>query len=102
MSNPISGEVLADIGTRLALIEKSLWSADAEMWLIKLQRGTRFTSENLIEAIGLPGEGTTNSNNAVGAKIREWSNDQAISRIGFQRATRLTSHARAIALWEKL
>ena len=98
----MNGEDLANFGTRIALIEKSLWSSDAELWFIKLDRGTRFTSEDLIEAIGLPGEGTINSNNAVGAKMREWSHDGSISRVGFQRATRLTSHARAIALWEKL
>ena len=100
--NPISGESLANIGSRIALIEKSLWSVDAEMWFIKLKRGTRFTSEDLIEAIGLPEENTLNSNNAIGAKVREWSHDGEISQVGFQRATRLTSHARAIALWEKL
>jgi hypothetical protein len=98
----IAGEVLANEGSRLALITKSLWSFDADVWLSDLPNGERFTSEDLIDGIGLPDSSNPNSNNAVGAKIRTWSHNRMVERVGFEKTRRVSSHARMIALWEKL
>jgi hypothetical protein len=96
-----TGEKLAINGGMAALLAKVDWSKKADEWFDSLETGTRFTSENLIEAIGLPDSRYPNSNNAVGAKIRTWSHRRAIDRVGFMKADRTVSHARTIFLWEK-
>ena len=97
----ITGEELANKGSRLALISKSIWSFDADLWLNDLPVGERFTSDDLINAIGLPDKASPNSNNAVGAKIRNWSHSKKVDRVGLGKALRVSSHGRMIALWEK-
>ncbi len=97
----IAGETLANEGSRLALITKSLWSFDADVWFGNLASGERFTSEDLIDAIGLPDKSNPNSNNAVGAKIRTWSYGGTVERVGFEKTRRVSSHARMVTIWEK-
>ena len=97
----IAGETLASEGSRLALITKSLWSFDADVWFGNLASGERFTSEDLIDAIGLPDKSNPNSNNAVGAKIRTWSYGGTVERVGFEKTRRVSSHARMVTIWEK-
>ena len=94
-------EQLTNNGALAALLAKSTWSERADVWLEDLLPGDTFTSEDLIKAIGLPDETTPNANNAVGAKIRAWSYRKNIAHRGYSRTTRLISHARVIALWEK-
>ena len=95
------GELLANKGSREALITKAVWSLKADEWFGMLEAGTRFTSEDLTDAVGFPDSFYPNSNNAIGAKIRAWSFNQQAERIGFMKSTRTVSHARMIAWWEK-
>ena len=96
------GEILADNGSRAALITKAVWATQADIWFDSLEEGYRFTAEDLTDAIGFPDTFYPNSNNAVGAKIRSWSQKHTVTRIGFQKTSRSVSHARMIALWEQL
>lgn len=96
------GEALANKGSREALITKAVWSLSADEWFAKLERGTRFSADDLTDAIGFPDAFYPNSNNAVGAKIRHWSHNGEVQRVGFIKSTRTLSHARMIAWWEKI
>jgi len=96
----MNGDTLANNGTKAALFAKVEWSAKANQWFEFLSIGERFSSEDLIYSIGLPATGV-NSNNAVGAKIRQWSHAKQIERVGFVKASRIESHARMIFIWEK-
>jgi hypothetical protein len=96
------GEALANKGSREALITKAVWSLKADEWFQNLAVGTRFSADDLTDAIGFPDAFYPNSNNAIGAKIRHWSNQLAVARIGFIKSTRTLSHARMIAWWEKI
>jgi hypothetical protein len=96
------GQSLADVGAKSALLAKAVWSCKADIWLNSLESGFRITSEDLTNAIGFPDDKCPNANNAVGAKIRFWAHNKSITRIGFMKSTRSASHARMIALWEKL
>ncbi len=98
----ITSDKLANEGTRLALIAKSIWGFDADLWLNDLPIGERFTSEDLINAIGLPDKSNPNSNNAVGAKVRNWAHQGKVERVGFGKTQRASSHSRMIVLWEKI
>ena len=96
----MNGDTLANNGSKAALFAKVEWSATANDWFESLSIGERFSSEDLIYSIGLPATGV-NSNNAGGAKIRQWSYNKKIERVGFVKASRTESHARMIFIWEK-
>ena len=95
------GDTLANNGSKAALFAKVAWSTQADQWFDDLEVGYRFSSEDLVNAIGLPDVRYTNSNNAVGAKIRTWSHQRKIERVGFVKSQRSESHSRMIFLWEK-
>jgi len=95
------GEELANIGTATALVNKDYWSDKADAWLAGLPFDTLFTSEDLVNTIGLPTHAGLNANNAIGAKMRTWSHQKMITRVGFEKATRSVSHGRFIAVWTK-
>lgn len=86
-------------GMQLALDAKPDWSALADEWFNSLPLGTDFTSEDLIQAVGLPDDSQLNSNNAVGAKIRSWVG--RTQEVGYRKTVRITSHSRRIVLWRK-
>ncbi len=96
-----TGEILANNGSLAALLAKSTWSEQADVWFESLLPGDTFTSEDLTNAIGFPDKSNPNSNNAVGAKIRAWSYGRQADRRGYMRTIRSISHARMIVLWEK-
>ena len=92
-------DFLRDTGMALALEAKPDWSARADKWFDNLPVGTQFTSEDLIEAIGLPDLVGTNANNAVGAKMRFFKT--RAKEVGFRKTIRITSHSRRIIVWRK-
>jgi len=94
------GQVLADTGGKAALIAKALWAVKSDIWFGAIETGFRFTAEDLINAIGTPS--TAKDNNAVGAKIRSWSQSKKIVCVGYKKSERSISHARVITIWEKL
>lgn len=79
----------------------SEWAERARVWVWNLSLDVRFTSEDIVEAIGLPrGDVGSNQNNAVGGTMN------AIARAGLARSTgeyvkskRPSSHSAVIALW---
>lgn len=99
MSQMTYADFLRDIGMELALESKPDWSARADEWFDNLVEGTEYTSEDLVNAIGLPDNSALNSNNAVGAKIRSLASRS--DEVGFRKTVRTTSHSRRIVVWRK-
>jgi len=57
-----------------------------------------FTSEDIIEEIGTPSEGS-NRNNAIGALMSAAAQSGIIKKSGFATAKRQSSHGRIIHVW---
>ena len=95
------GERLANEGAQLSLIFQREWTRKAEDWFATLIPGDTFTSEDMIDAVGYPDQRSANSNNAIGAKVRTWSQQGLVTKRGYAKTTRSQSHSRIIVLWEK-
>ena len=95
------GERLANEGAQLSLIFQREWTRKAEDWFATLIPGDTFTSEDMIAAVGYPDQRSANSNNAIGAKVRTWSQQGLVTKHGYAKTTRSQSHSRIIVLWEK-
>lgn len=72
------------------------WWAEAARWLGTQPIGLRFTADDLTEAVGLP----HGSANQVGACIRTWAVQDRITPVGYQEATRQSSHGRVLRIWQ--
>lgn len=79
------------------------WRYLADRWVKALPPGTRFTSEDLTDAVGLPeGKVGTNRNNAVGAVMAAYSRAALIRDSGaWVKSQRATNHAAKITIWER-
>ena len=101
MSQLTFADFLRDVGMELALEAKPTWSAKADEWFASLAPGTEFTSEDLVNNVGLPAsaEPTVNQNNAVGAKIRSLAFQS--TEVGSRKTVRITSHSRRVVIWRK-
>jgi hypothetical protein len=97
----VTGEVLRDKGTAVALEAVPLWRDQAAAWIAGLPWGVEFTSEDLTAAIGLPRSVGKDRNNAVGASVRAAAQRGLIHRVGYRNATRKESHAAALAVWRR-
>lgn len=96
------GQRLAQMGTEQALYATAAlpWVQRAERWLTL--RVDPFTSDHLVEDIGLPtGKPGQNANNCVGALIRAWAGRGRIERAGFVAARRVESHGRLVSMWRR-
>lgn len=95
------GDFLRDTGMQLALDAKPDWSALADEWFASLPEGTEFTSEDLVNNVGLPttAESGVNRNNAVGAKIRSLASQS--TEVGSRKTVRISSHSRRVVVWRK-
>ena len=95
------GDFLRDTGMQLALDAKPDWSALADEWFASLPEGTEFTSEDLVNNVGLPTteESGVNRNNAVGAKIRSLASQS--TEVGSRKTVRISSHSRRVVIWRK-
>jgi hypothetical protein len=88
-------------------------AADVQAWresfvaaVVKLLRynpGAQFTSEDVLERVGLPRpDATSNANNAVGAMMSGLARRGMIRKTSKrQPSTRASSHGREIAVWCK-
>lgn len=73
------------------------WIKLAVAKIIELARtGRPFTSEDVTDAIGLPG----GSNKAVGAAFNQVAKTKQIIKVGDRPAARPTSHRRSLAVWQ--
>ena len=96
------GQRRAQQGTEQALYATAAlpWVQRAERWLAV--RVDPFTSEHLVEAIGLPdGQVGMNKNNAVGALVRAWAQRKCIDRVGYSPARRVESHGALLSVWRR-
>jgi hypothetical protein len=92
-----------DEGKAAALAAKSEWHAHAVAWVKALRGGTTLTSEDLIQAIGLPsGEIGQHKNNAVGAAMGAISKTGLIEHLGYVKSKRKASHGAVLSLWRRV
>lgn len=97
------GDRARDAGMAQALepAHSRSWADDAFDWLYEQPYGRRFTSEDLVGAIGLPsGMPGTNINNAVGAVISGFARRGLIAFTGERvRSRRVSSHSAEVKVW---
>jgi threonine dehydrogenase-like Zn-dependent dehydrogenase len=62
--------------------------------------GRRFTADDVIDVVGLPGESEQNANNAVGALFSAASRAGVIHRVGVAHTSRHLGNGRALAVWQ--
>jgi len=89
----------------LALSKASVsdWQTQAHSWLYALPGKRRFTSEDLVDAVGLPtGAEASGKNNAVGAVMNAAAKKGVIRNThDYVKTKRPASHGRIIAVWER-
>lgn len=98
------GLTAKDEGMALALTRDGIdvWKEEFVAWVAAQPWGTRLTSEDVIDAIGLPsGEVGTNANNAVGAMMNGCAKRGLIVKAGRVLARRTGSHGAELTLWVK-
>lgn len=96
------GDIAKSVGQQEALARVDDWTGEAWRCLVLLVgEGRPFTSEDLIERIGLPsGEVGTNRNNAVGAIMTSAAKQRLIRKTGQRvKARRAVSHAAELTEW---
>lgn len=89
-------------GMALALTRDGIdqWKEEFVAWVAALPWGTRLTSEDVIDAIGLPsGEVGTNANNAVGAMMNGLAKRGLIVKAGRALSRRSSSHGAELTMW---
>ena len=86
----------------LAAAAAAAWRADAQIVLRNLAlAGEPFTSETIIEQIGLPsGQVGQHRNNAMGGLLSGAARRGQIRAVGWTYARRATSHAEKLTLWK--
>jgi hypothetical protein len=97
-----TGETLKREGMARALTAAEQWRARAWLAMDELaQDGEPFTSEDLVDLVGLPSrvEGA-NTNNAVGAIFAAAARRRLIERVGIRNAQRPALHAAALTVWK--
>lgn len=101
--NRIQGYVAKEEGIAKALQPDAIqqWKQDFTNCVTAMaDAGLRFTSEDVIEKIGLPHEAKTNANNSVGAMMNALAKKGVIRKTTERRLSqRPTSHARELAVW---
>lgn len=91
-----------DSGMARAVNAKPTWVNEAGQWIGSLERGCRFTADDLIEAKGTPTEVGINKNNAVGAYLNGVARRGLTRAVGRVASRRRTNHGRFITVWERL
>jgi len=95
------GERLKADGMAIAVAAVPTWAAQAR-WAIDIlaATGADFTSEDLVDLVGLPrGRPGTNRNNAVGAAFSGAARRGVIHEVGRRNASRPALHARRLTVW---
>jgi hypothetical protein len=88
-------------GMQLALDAQPDWADQALIAILQLaKRGTEFTSEDVLEIIGLPsGAVGQHKNNASGAIMNKAARAGWIRKVGYGKAKRKESHGAVLAIW---
>jgi hypothetical protein len=92
---------LKEYGMQLALDAQPVWADDAYETIKRLADcKIAFTSEDVIEIVGLPSGGVgMNKNNATGAIMNKAARAGIIRKVGYTQATRKESHGSVHAVW---
>lgn len=91
-----------DAGQAQAMDARATWSQRAMAWITDQPGGSRFTSEDLTAALGLPsGDVGQHRNNATGAVMRAAARAGLIVRVGYVESVRKRSHAAVLSRWER-
>jgi hypothetical protein len=95
------GDQLKADGMAQAIRAVPTWAEQARVALTILARlGQDFTSEDLVDMVGLPrGKPETNRNNAVGAVFSGAARQGWIHEVGRRNARRPALHARRLTVW---
>lgn len=75
--------------------ENDAWRQAAQTFILRLNENEMFTSDDLVEAVGLPP-----SVNGVGAFLHSMAQKGWIVKRGFKPATRASRHGAIVAIWE--
>ena len=85
-------------GQQLVWDADPFWRTNAVGWIYhKLKPDTRFTTDDVIAAVGLP-----TRRNAVGALMTYLAKKGLIERVGTRRSRREKSRLRLISVWRRL
>lgn len=99
------GTAQRDKGVNTALFAPGMdvWTLRAEKAVQHLlSQGRTFTSDDVIEAVGLPRlESAPNRNNAVGALFQSLAKRGVIKKVGYAKTRRAIGHARVVTVWGK-
>lgn len=100
MNDLIEGMALKDHGQAAAAEAALPWFDKGVRWIASKPPYTSFTSDDLVEALGLPTEDVgTNKNNAVGALFSYAVKQDLINRRGYRPSTRKSNHAAVVSVW---
>jgi len=89
------GERRRDAGTERVLDASDEWRGEAYAWAESQPRGTRLTSTDVIEAVGMAPK-----SNAVGAVMRALGTTGILASTGeYVKSPRPKSHAAIVAVW---
>lgn len=89
-------------GMAIAAGNLATWRQLAEQWVLALPRGGTFTADDLTAAVERPTEVDGNwTNNGIGGLLNGMAKRGHIRRRGYDRACRVTSHGRVLAVWER-
>lgn len=97
-----TGAERRDAGATLAANAALPWSEAASRWIVGQAPGALVTAEDVTAAVGLPNAAASNRNNAVGAALLTAARAGVLVKVGYQQATRKESHARVIAVWQRV
>ena len=101
--NRVTGLVAKDLG-----VGQALAASDVQEWKVQFRKramflaatGDPFTSEDIIEYVGLPRDSEMNANNAVGAMMNALAKEGVIRKTKERQVSkRPQSHGREIAVW---
>ena len=101
--NRVTGLVAKDLG-----VSQALAANDIQEWKAQFRRhatflagtGDTFTSEDIIDYVGLPRDSEMNANNAVGAMMTVLAREGVIRKTKERQVSkRPLSHGREIAVW---
>ena len=96
------GDLLKDVGMALAIAAApDLWKELATDWIASSRTGRQFTSDDLVEACGLPRASGPNPNNAVGAFPSGMARKGRIRDTGqWVKSQRVQRHSGKVSVWE--
>lgn len=98
----LCGADARDAGQAQATAARPTWAQQAQAWIVAQPVGSRFTSEDVTHAVGLPsGDVGQHRNNAVGAVMRAAAKAGHVRRVGYVESTRTRSHAAVLSRWER-